>query len=121
MKTILVVEDEGLIALHFVELLEKAGYKVMGLAHSGEGVLQILETPPLPDLILMDIGLAGHIDGIETAHRILEKFPIPLIFVTAYTTEETRERMAEVAPDGVVFKPFIPKELLDLIAIAVAS
>lgn len=118
-ETILVVEDEGLIALHLMEMLEKAGYKVTGLAYSGEMVLKTLEQSQKPDLILMDIGLAGSIDGIETARRIRERYPIPLIFVTAYTSEGTFKRMQEVAPDGVIFKPFLAHDLLALIERAV--
>ncbi len=119
-ESILVVEDEGLIALHLMELLEKAGYKVGGLAYSGEAVLQALEKTPLPDLILMDIGLAGCLDGIETGRLIREKYSIPLIFVTAYTSALTCERMKEVAPDGVIIKPFIDEDLLDLVKNALA-
>ena len=119
-ETILVVEDEGLIALHLMELLEKAGYKVSGLAATGEMVLQTLATSPPPDLILMDIGLAGPIDGIETARLIRNKFSIPLIFVTAYTSALTCERMKEVAPDGVIFKPFIDTDLLAAVAKALS-
>ena len=80
-ETILVVEDDGLIALHLVELLEKAGYRVIDPACSGERALRTLERSPQPDLILMDIGLAGSLDGIETALQIRQKFLIPLIFV----------------------------------------
>lgn len=118
-KNILVVEDEGLIALHLTEVMEYAGYQVTGLAASGEAVLRSLETPPAPDLILMDIGLAGQIDGIETARRIRQRFSIPIIFVTAYTSDTTLERMWEIAPEGIVFKPFLDRDLLALITKAV--
>jgi two-component system, response regulator PdtaR len=118
-ETILVVEDEGLIALHLMELLEKEGYRVTGLAYSGEMVLKSLEKSKKPDLILMDIGLAGSIDGIETARQIRQRYEIPLIFVTAYTSEGTFKRMQEVAPDGVIFKPFLDHDLLALIRKAV--
>jgi DNA-binding response OmpR family regulator len=114
-ETILVVEDEGLIALHLTELLEKAGYRVTDPAYSGEMAIRTLEKPEKPDLILMDIGLAGPLDGIETALRIRQRFPVPLIFVTAYTSEQMLERMREVAPDGVVIKPFDYEDLLALI------
>ncbi len=114
-KTILIVEDEGLITLHMTELLEKAGYRVIGQEYSGEMVLRVLEQSPLPDLILMDIGLAGSLDGIETARQIRQRFSIPLIFVTAYTSERMLERMREVAPDGVIVKPFVESDLLNLV------
>jgi CheY-like chemotaxis protein len=118
-ETILVVEDEGLIALHLMELLENAGYNVTGLAYSGEMVLRSLEKSAKPDLILMDIGLEGLLDGIETARLIQERFSIPLIFVTAYTSETMKARIREVASEGVIFKPFLAAELLALVAKAV--
>ncbi len=113
--TILIVEDDGLIALYLTELLEKAGYRVIGQAYSGEMVLRDLEKSPQPDLILMDIGLAGSLDGIETARQIGQRFSIPLIFLTAYTSESTLDRMKTVAPVGYIVKPFQDKDLLALV------
>lgn len=118
-ETILVVEDEGLIALHLIELLEKAGYRVIDPAYSGEMALRTLEKSKKPDLILMDIGLAGLLDGVETARQIRKRYSIPLIFVTAYTSENTLKRMKDVAPDGVIIKPFVHEDLLDLIRKAI--
>ena len=115
-ENILVVEDEGLIALHLTEMMEKAGYRITGLAASGEAVLQELGKPPVPDLILMDIGLSGQIDGIETARRIRQRFSIPIIFVTAYTSDVTLKRMQTISTDGIVFKPFLDEDLLEVIA-----
>ncbi len=118
-KTILIVEDEGLIALHLTEILENAGYQVVDPVYSGEMALRALEKPPLPDLILMDVGLAGALDGIETARQVRQRYPVPLIFVTAYTSESMLARMLEVAPDAVLIKPFVDSELLALIGKAV--
>jgi len=114
-ETVQIVEDEGLIALHLTEILEKAGYRVVDPVYSGEMALQALEKPPIPDLILMDIGLAGSLDGIETARQIRLHYSIPLIFVTAYTSERMLARMRDAAPGGVIIKPFVDTELLDLI------
>jgi CheY-like chemotaxis protein len=118
-ETVLVVEDEGLIALHLIRLLENAGYRVIDPAYSGEMAIQVLEAHPEPDLVLMDVGLAGSLDGIETARRIRQRFSIPLIFVTAYTSAHMLKRMQEVAPDGVVIKPFVQEDLLALIRKAI--
>jgi CheY-like chemotaxis protein len=118
-ETILVVEDEGLIAIHLVQILKTAGYHVADPAYSGEMALRALETSPEPDLILMDIKLAGVLDGIETARKIRQRFPVPLIFVTAHTSEHMLERMKEVAPYGIIIKPFIEEDLLALVGKAV--
>jgi CheY-like chemotaxis protein len=63
----------------------------------------------------MDIGLAGSIDGIETTRQIRQRYSIPLIFITAYTSERTLERMREVSPDGYIVKPFLDKDVLAVI------
>jgi CheY-like chemotaxis protein len=114
-ESILVVEDEGLIALHMTEMLEKAGYRVTGPASSGEMVLSKFLIPPMPDLVLMDIALAGKLDGIETARQIRQQFPaLRLIFVTAYSPERTLERLQDLEPDGIIVKPFEDTDLLSL-------
>ena len=114
-ETILVVEDDGLIALYLTELMEKAVYRIVGTVSAGEMALRMLEDSPKPDLILMDIGLAGSIDGIETTRQIRQRYSIPLIFITAYTSERTLERMREVSPDGYIVKPFLDKDVLAVI------
>ena len=120
-ETILIVEDEGLIALHLTEMLENAGYRVADPVYSGEMALLALEKSPGPDLILMDIGLAGSLDGIETARQIKRLHTVPLIFVTAYFSESTLARMREVAPEGVIIKPFDDTDLLFLVRKALGS
>jgi CheY-like chemotaxis protein len=113
---ILIVEDEGLIALQLTEMLEKSGYRVSGPVHSGEKVLAGLRNPPVPDLILMDIALAGQLDGIETARQIRQTFPfLHFIFVTAYAPDRILDRLRDIAPDGIVTKPFNDTDLLGLI------
>jgi CheY-like chemotaxis protein len=113
-ETILVVEDDGLIALYLTELLEKTGYRV-GSASSGEMAIGSLKESPAPDLILMDIGLAGSLDGIETLREIRKQVSIPAIFITAYTSPAILERIQEVRPDGYIVKPFMDNDLLALV------
>ncbi len=74
-----------------------------------------MKHPRVPDLILMDIGLAGPLEGIETARQIRSRLSVPLVFLTAYTTDRTIERMREVRPDGYVVKPFDIEDLLAVI------
>jgi DNA-binding response OmpR family regulator len=119
-EAVLIVEDEGIIALHLTELLEKAGYKIIGPEYSGETVVRMIETSP-PDLILMDVGLAGTIDGIETARQVRQRLPVPVIFLTAYFSERIRDRMREIAPEGYLTKPVMEAELLETIRKALAG
>ena len=120
-EIILIVEDEGLIALHLSELLEKAGYHVSAPAYSGEMVLRELGTSPLPDLVLMDIALAGSLDGIETARQIRQQYPIPVIFLTAYSNQNRIDEAQKVSPFGYLKKPVLEDELLGAISRALAK
>jgi CheY-like chemotaxis protein len=120
-ETILVVEDEGLIALHLTELLEKAGYHVIGPAYSGEMVIRDLGSSPLPDLILMDIALAGSLDGVETARQIHQRYLIPIIFLTAYSDQNHMDQALEISPSGYLRKPVLEDELLTAIRKALAK
>jgi CheY-like chemotaxis protein len=119
-ESILVVEDEGLIALHLTELLEKAGYRVIGPVSSGEKAIQTTSGPSVPDLVLMDIKLAGTMDGIEAARLIRKRFPAPMIFLTAYSPERNLERIGEVAPEEYFMKPVAERDLLSAISRALA-
>ena len=110
--SILIIEDDGLIALRTIELLTKAGYKVPDPVPTGEEALEYLADSPRPDIVLMDIGLAGKIDGIETARRVRALHGIPVIFLTAYTNESMVKRMNEVGPSGYLVKPFLEAQLL---------
>jgi len=114
-ESILVVEDEGLIALHLTEILERAGYRISGTVYSGEKALRKLDTSPQPDLVLMDIGLAGSIDGIETAKKIRQRFTFPIIFLTAYSDEARIEKAKEVPSTGFLVKPVTEEDLITAI------
>ena len=114
-KIIQIVEDEGLIALHLTEMLEKAGYRVPDPVFSGEMAIKALEKSPRPDLILMDIGLAGSLDGIETARKIRHQYPIPIIFLTAYSGRNQIEQAKEVSSLAYLIKPVSEDDLLTAI------
>jgi len=115
---ILIVEDEGLIALHIEEMLAHAGFEDADLFPCGEDALAYLASSPPPDIILMDIGLAGTLSGIETARRIREKADIPVIFLTAYNDRHHLLKAAEVSPYGYLTKPFTAKDLVDAVEAA---
>jgi two-component system, response regulator PdtaR len=113
--SILVVEDDGLIALRSQELLTKSGYTVPDLFASGEEVLEYLEGAVLPDLILMDIGLSGTLNGIETARAVRKKYDIPVIFLSAYSNDQRIADARDVSPYGYIIKPFVEHQLLGTI------
>ncbi len=88
---ILIVEDEALIALEIEKRLRHLGHEVCGIA-SCDTVALTLATEQRPDLILMDIRLAGNMDGIEIAAMIRERLAIPTVYLTAHIDEMTLER-----------------------------
>lgn len=108
--SILVVEDEGIVAMDIQGMLELLGYTVLGIAPTGVEAIQ--KTAALrPDLVLMDIRLRGEMDGIEAAGQIHSRFHVPVIYLTAYADDEAVQRAKLTEPFGYILKPFEEKEL----------
>ena len=115
--SILIVEDEEIIAQDIWEMLEQLGYHVLAVADSGEKALKIVaETGP--DLVLMDIELKGGMDGVAAAHQIRRHFDIPVVYVTGSADEKTLQRAKVTAPLGFVVKPFKIRDLHSSIEVA---
>jgi CheY-like chemotaxis protein len=114
---ILVVEDENIVALEIKKRLQKLGYIVPGVASTGEDAISKVEGI-LPDLVLMDIMLKGEIDGIHAAGEIRRRFNIPVVYLTAYSDEETLQRAKLTEPYGYILKPFEEDDLRTTIEIA---
>jgi DNA-binding NarL/FixJ family response regulator len=100
----LIVEDERLIAQALRRRVAALGYTVVGLAASGEDA--IVQAAALqPNVVLMDIGLRGVMDGIDAAQHIRAHAPIPVIYVSASTDAPTVARAWQSAPAGYLVKP----------------
>jgi CRP-like cAMP-binding protein/CheY-like chemotaxis protein len=107
---VLVVEDEGVVALDITQELQSAGYEVVAAVTTGDdAVAKAAELSP--DVILMDINIRGTFDGITAAEKINTLRPIPSIFVTAHADETTLQRAKLTRPFGYIIKPFEPNEL----------
>ena len=119
MRTILVVEDEALIALDLACSIEAMGYRVLGPAADGEEA-QRLAAKGNPDLVLMDIRIQGEADGIETARAITNKLPAKLMFMTAHTDVNTRKRAMSLNPIGFLQKPWTARQMQQALASAFA-
>ncbi len=115
--TILVVEDESIVAHEIKSRLEKAGYSVCGVVHDGERAVADAQRL-IPDLVLMDIRLKGEMDGITAAGLIREQCNIPVVYLTAYTDPDTIARAKLEEPFGYVVKPFDSRNLTVAIEIA---
>jgi PAS domain S-box-containing protein len=114
---ILVVEDEGIVAKGIQTELESMGYSVPVTVSSGEEAIRQAEGTH-PDLVLMDVVLKGQMDGIEAAEQIVNRFDIPVIYLTAYQDGETLDRAKATEPFGYLLKPFEEKELQTTIEMA---
>jgi len=102
--SILVVEDEALIAANLVQILSSLGYSVHKPVATGEDAIRSVKTRK-PDLVLMDIKLAGVMDGIEAAEKIRAFVDIPIVYLTAFT-DDTRLTKAQLTePYGYILKP----------------
>lgn len=94
-----------LFATALEDCLTVLGYKVCGRAAKGE--VALTEIPGLnPDLVLMDIQLAGEINGIETAVRLRSLQDVPIIFLTAFSDDKMIRRVAAASQFGYLVKPF---------------
>ncbi len=119
-KKIMIVEDEAVVADDIRSCLVMSGYDEPASVGSGEEALRIL-ADVAPALILMDIRLAGTLDGIETAQRIAEIADIPVVFLTAYSDAGSLERVKTVEPFGYIVKPFDRNELRCVIETALVK
>ena len=107
---ILVVEDQNIVALNIRNKLKNLGYTVPGTASTGEEAIRKAELTNA-DLVLMDIMLKGDMDGIEAAREIKNRLQIPVLYLTAYTDDETLERAKTTEPAGYISKPFKEEDL----------
>ena len=110
MTTILLAEDEGIVAEDLRKQLTKLGYTVCAVVATGEEAVKKAEEE-CPDILLMDIRLNGEMDGVEAVSRIRRRREIPVIYMTAFGDAETLKRAHDVCTFGYLSKPL---ELLEL-------
>lgn len=112
---ILVVEDDGMVALHLEELLQDFGYAVIGVATTAtQAIAMARETSP--DAILMDVRLRGERDGVTASLAIRAERPVPVIFATGSSDPVTLGRIRDTDPAGLLVKPIRPEHLRDTLA-----
>ena len=114
---ILIVEDEAVVAADIAGKLERAGYRSIAIASDGEDAIETAKALA-PDLVLMDIRLAGSLDGIKTAERIQAFRSIPIVYLTAHSDMATLRRAAATEPFGYILKPFDERDVTTQIEIA---
>jgi PAS domain S-box-containing protein len=115
--TILIVEDEPIVAKDIQCTLARLGYRAPATATSGEEALR-KAAEIRPDLVLMDIVLKGPMDGVDTARELRARYAVPVVYLTAYADDYALERAKTTEPAGYLLKPFQTGELRPTIEMA---
>lgn len=117
---ILIVEDDPFYASQIEMLLERMGYDPAGVCDNGFDALDFFHRMA-PDLLLMDINIAGDVDGIEVARRINAVRPVPVVFITSMQDNATFERAQAILPAAFILKPFDALQLQRTIELAIST
>lgn len=117
--TILIVEDESLVAMDLRLRLERRGYRVCGIAGTGEEALDLVRTHR-PDLVLMDIFLGPGLNGVDTHQAMKAILDVPVVYLTAFSDPKTLEAAKASGPYGYLLKPFDEPALVTTLEIALA-
>lgn len=108
--SILIVEDELIVAEDLRRRLQRMGYEVRGVVTSGdEAIRRVGEVQP--DLVVMDISLRGDMDGVEAAHRIREQYKTPVVYITGHGDPDTLQRAKSTPGFAFVLKPVEDREM----------
>ena len=118
-NTILIVEDELIVALDLKQTLTGLGFRVLGMATAQSEAVS-LALALRPQLVLMDINLGAGGDGISAAAEINRAIDIPIVFLTAYADNDILRRAGQVAPHGYLVKPVQQRELNAVVQMALA-
>lgn len=116
-KKILIVEDQLIITMDLEYMLDELGYQVCGVCTSYEDALSAIRNDR-PDLMLIDIILAGDKTGIDLAHEINRAHRIPFIFLTSHADASTINAAKSTKPAGYIVKPFKRNDVYASIEIA---
>ena len=116
-NTVFIVEDEVVVARDIQQQLESLGYEVVGNSRKGEEAIALVGQLQ-PDLVLMDIHLAGPMKGTEAAQAIKDRFNLPIVFLTAFSDSETLSAAKGSKPQGYIIKPFTERILETTVQIA---
>jgi len=116
-ETILIVEDDAILALHLHDTLTELGYTALEPVATGKAAIAAVATHR-PDLVLMDIELNGEIDGIVTSGKIRDAVDVPIVFLTGYSHYPLIEQAKATSPYGYLVKPVPERELMATIEIS---
>lgn len=118
--SILIVEDELIVADYIQDCLQKLDYEITGIAMTYDEALSLLKDV-LPDIILMDISLKGNKNGIDLGEYVSKHYGIPFIFTTSHSDKLTVDRAKQVMPYAYLIKPFSEEDLYAAIETALTQ
>jgi CheY-like chemotaxis protein len=118
--TVLIVEDQMLIAWHLSDLIEGAGHRVLAIARDPAEAMEAA-TKERPDFALMDIRLHSGTSGLDAARMLFERWGVRSIYLSANLDAATRAQAEKLQPLGYVGKPFLPAELLQALNRAIQA
>ena len=116
--SILIVEDEPIVAKDLQMTLRDVGFDAFAIAHSSHEAIKCA-SERCPDLVLMDIRIRGNLDGIQTAEILRQRFGVSVVYLTAHADDATIERASTTDPYGYLLKPIKAEELRSAVNIAV--
>jgi PAS domain S-box-containing protein len=117
-KRVLIVEDESVIAAGIAKKLENRGYDPVASVSSGEEAISTAEELQ-PDVVLMDVRIEGDMDGTAAAAEIRRRLDIPVVYLTAYSDQQTLSKAKLSEPYGYILKPFREQELYSVLEISI--
>jgi len=112
-----IVEDEMIIADTIAATLNKLGYECTEPCNTYSSAIEMLDRDQ-PDLVLVDIQLAGQASGIELGHKIKNSYHIPIVFLTSNSDAQTVKDAKTAEPDAYLVKPFNKEDLFTAIEVA---
>ncbi len=117
--SVLIVEDEGIVARDLQETLAGMGYDAFAVADSGQEALRHAAAHR-PDVVLMDVRIKGALDGVATAAMMRDRFDVPVVYLTAHSDDVTLGRAKQTTPYGFLVKPVQSAELRCTIEVSLA-
>lgn len=114
---VMIVEDEPLVAEDIAQTLLRNGYEIENISYKKETALTALSNLS-PEMILLDINLNGHFEGIAIAEFLQQTNTIPFVFITSYADKATLDQAIQTEPSGYIVKPFTEAGLVSTIELA---
>lgn len=113
-RSVLIAEDEAIIAEDLRLLLRDSGYEVVAVVSTGQEAIDRVDELA-PDLLIMDVRLQGNLDGVDTAKIIRSSHNTPILYLTAFADDALLEKTTVTQPCRIAFKPFLEEDLMRLV------